>query len=112
MHIVDKAKKSPGLPPELKTDQTRVEGCLSNLWFVAENRDGRCYFRSDADSHIVKAIAVLLCDFYSGQPAREILAHNPEFLTQVGITQHLSPNRRNGLSRLWDKIRAFAESAA
>jgi len=108
MYVVDKAKKAPPLPPELRTDTTKVEGCLSNLWFVPEFRDGKCYFKVDADSHIVRGIALLLADFYSGHAPKEILANEPGFLSEVGITQHLSPNRRNGLSRLWDKIRTFA----
>jgi cysteine desulfuration protein SufE len=109
MYVVDKAKRMPPLPPEFKTEQYRVEGCLSNLWFVPEVREGKCYFRTDGDSHVVKAIAGLLSEFYSGAGPREILENDPSFLGEVGITQHLSPNRRNGLSRLWDKIRTFAE---
>ena len=108
MYVVDKAKKAPPLPPAFRTDATKVEGCLSNLWFVPEFRDGKCYFKVDADSHIVRGIALLLADFYSGHAPKEILANEPGFLSEVGITQHLSPNRRNGLSRLWDKIRTFA----
>ena len=108
MYVVDRAKKSPALPEELRNAETRVEGCLSNLWFIPEYKDGKCYFRVDADSHIVRGIAVVLAEFYSGHPPAEILQNDPAFLSTVGITQHLSPNRRNGLSRLWDKIRGFA----
>jgi cysteine desulfuration protein SufE len=108
MYVVDRAKKTPPLPPELRTAQTRVEGCLSNLWFIPEFRDGKCYFQVDADSHIVRGIAIVLAEFYSGHTPAEILQNDPAFLSTVGITQHLSPNRRNGLSRLWDKIRTFA----
>lgn len=107
-YIVDAARKQPHLPPEVRTDQYRVEGCLSNLWFLAEFRDGRCYYKTDADSQIVRAIAGLLSDFYSGATPEEILRQDPSFLSEVGITQHLSPNRRNGLGRLWEKIRNFA----
>jgi cysteine desulfuration protein SufE len=107
-YIMELGKKWPALPAEFKTPDYRVEGCLSNLWFVPEFREGKCFFRVDADSQIVRAIAALLADFYSGQPPGEILKTDPSFLGEVGITQHLSPNRRNGLSRLWDKIRAFA----
>ena len=110
MYVVDKARKTPNLPPGQRTDQTRVEGCLSNLWFIPELRDGRCYFAVDADSHIVRGIALLMADFYSGHSPQEVLANDPAFLSEVGITQHLSPNRRNGLSRLWEKIRAFASA--
>jgi len=108
MHLVDRAKKTPPLSPELRIDQHRVEGCLSNLWFLPETRGEHCFFRVDADSHIVRGIALLLAEFYSGHAPAEILRHDPSFLGEVGITQHLSPNRRNGLSRLWDKIRIFA----
>ena len=108
MYVVDRAKKSPALPEELRNAETRVEGCLSNLWFIPEYKEGKCYFRVDADSHIVRGIAVVLAEFYSGHPPAEILQNDPAFLSTVGITQHLSPNRRNGLSRLWDKIRGFA----
>lgn len=109
-YIVEKAKKQPPLPPEFKTGQYRVEGCLSNLWFVPDFKEGKCYFRVDADSQIVRAIALLLAELYSGHSPEEILKLDPEFLAQGGITQHLSPNRRNGLSRLWDKIRDFARA--
>jgi cysteine desulfuration protein SufE len=78
------------------------------LWFIPEFKEGKCYFRVDADSHIVRGIAVVLAEFYSGHSPAEILQNDPGFLSTVGITQHLSPNRRNGLSRLWDKIRGFA----
>jgi cysteine desulfuration protein SufE len=112
MYIIDSAKKTPNLPAELRTEVYRVEGCLSNLWFVPEFRDGLCFFRVDGDSHIVRGIAVLLANYYSGHTPEEILRQDPAFLTEVGITQHLSPNRRNGLSRLWDKIRDFAAEHA
>ena len=57
---------------------------------------------------IMKGIAVMLCEFYSGQTPEEIAAIDPSFLREVGITQHLTPNRRNGLARIWERIRAFA----
>lgn len=108
MYVVDRAKRTPHLPEHLRTAETRVEGCLSNLWFIPEFKEGNCYFQVDADSHIVRGIAIVLAEFYSGHSPAEILQNDPAFLSTVGITQHLSPNRRNGLSRLWDEIRAFS----
>jgi len=108
MYIVDRAKRTPHLEPAFRTDTYRVEGCLSNLWFVPEFREGKCFFRVDGDSHIVRGIAIVLAEFYSGEKPAEILKQSPEFLSEVGVTQHLSPNRRNGLSRLWEKIGGFA----
>lgn len=108
MYVMDLARKKGNLPPEYRTEEYRVEGCLSNLWFVPRVEDGKCYFECDGDSQVVKAIARLLTEFYSGETPEEILRHDPSFLSEAGITQHLSPNRRNGLSRLWEKISGFA----
>ncbi|MFA6544657.1 MAG: SufE family protein [Limisphaerales bacterium] len=107
--LVEQARLRPALAPEFKTEAHRVPGCLANLWLVAESRAGRCHFQCDSDSQIVRAVAGLLCDFYSEHTAVEILAVEPGFLDQVGINQHLTANRRNVLSRVWGRIRAFAE---
>jgi cysteine desulfuration protein SufE len=70
-------------------------------------RDGICRFRCDADSLITKGIATLVCELYDGATPAEVAATDAEFLAEVGITQHLSPNRRTGLANLVSKIRAF-----
>jgi cysteine desulfuration protein SufE len=108
--LVEQAKSRPPLPPECRTDGNLIPGCLAKLWFVAEFRDGNCFFYSDSDSLVVKAIAGLLCEFYSGCRPAEIAGHNPDFLVPLGITQHLTPNRRNALSKVWERIRHFAEA--
>ena len=111
-HIVERAREVSSLSPQERADSFRVPGCLSKLWLVSTWREGRCYFAADAESAIVKSIAVLLCEFYSGQTPEEILKIDPSFLGEVGITQHLTPNRRNALSRVWETIRTFAQSYA
>jgi cysteine desulfuration protein SufE len=109
-HVIACGRQHTGLTDDFKTDAFRVEGCLAKLWFVSEFRDGRCYFRTDSDSAIVKGIAAVLADFYSGHTPGEILAIDPSFFEKVGITQHLTPNRRNSLSKVWNRIREFALS--
>jgi cysteine desulfuration protein SufE len=111
-YIVDRGKKAPGLTEDLRIDSFKIEGCMSQLWVVPEFKDGRCHFRSESDSAIVKGIAELLCDFYSDAKPEEIVATDAEFLAEVGITQHLSPNRRNGLSRIVESIQHFAKSCS
>jgi cysteine desulfuration protein SufE len=108
--LVEKARHRPPLTPEARVDSNLVPGCLAKLWLVPEFYGGRCFFACDSDSLIVKAIAGLLCEFYSGHAPAEILAHNPGFLAPLGITQHLTPNRRNALSKVWERIRQFAET--
>ena len=110
--LVERAKKFPPLAPEQRVDSNLIPGCLARLWFIPEYRDGKCFFACDSDSLVVKAIAGLLCEFYSDQSPAGILAHNPEFLAPLGITQHLTPNRRNALSKVWERIRLFAATNA
>ena len=107
--LIERARQRLMLPPELRLDAYLVEGCLSKLWFVTEFRDGRCWFRSESDSLVVKSVAGLLCDFYSGHPPAEIVNHPPIFLSSVGIPHYLTPNRRGTMGRVWEKIKAFAE---
>ncbi len=107
--VIAKGRNAIPLQEEFKTDANRVEGCLAKLWFHAEMREGRCLFQTDSDSAIVKGISSLLCGFYSGHTPAEVISVEPTFLEKAGISQHLTPNRRNSLSRIWEKIRAFAE---
>lgn len=109
-YIVERGKKAKGLSEDLRIDAFKIEGCMSQLWVVPEFKDGRCYYHSESDSAIVKGIASLLCDFYSESKPEEIVAVDADFLGEVGITQHLSPNRRNGLSRIVESIQRFAQS--
>lgn len=108
-YIIDNARSLPALSDEFKVDAFRVEGCQSQLWLVPKFEDGICFFSTDSDAVITKGVAGLLTELYSGYPPEEIIALPPDFLAEVGITQHLTPNRRNGLSNVWNKIRAFAE---
>jgi cysteine desulfuration protein SufE len=109
-HLVEKAKQRPPLAMDLRADANLIPGCLAKLWLVSQLRDGSCFFACDSDSLVVKSIAGLLCEFYSGHDPEEILAHDPKFLAPLGITQHLTPNRRNALSKIWERIKDFAEA--
>ncbi len=110
--LVEQARQRPLLPAEFRTEDRLVPGCTARLWLVTEFREGRCYFRCDSDSLIVKSIAGLLCDFYSGATPGEIPPNPPDFLASAGINQHLTSNRRNALTRVWEHIRHFAEAAS
>ena len=109
-YIVDRGKKADGLTEDLRIDSFKIEGCMSQLWVVPAYKEGLCSFKSESDSAIVKGIASLLCDFYSEAKPEDIRKTDADFLSEVGITQHLSPNRRNGLSRIVESIQHFAKS--
>jgi cysteine desulfuration protein SufE len=108
--LVEEARARPSLPAETCTEAHRVPGCLARLWLVTDFREGRCHFQAESDSLIIKGIAGLLCRLYSDCTPAEILAHDPGFLAPYGISQHLTPNRRNALARVWEEIRHFAQT--
>ena len=107
--VVDRAKKLPPLADHERTDSHLVRGCISRVHLAAELRDGRCHFRADADSPLVRGLVALLCDFYSGLTPAEIAASDADPLAELGLTENLSPTRQNGLASVRAAIRAFAE---
>lgn len=109
-YIISKTKNKDGLAEEFKSEKYLVRGCVSNLWLVPSFEEGKCAFKTDADSIITKGIASLVSEMYSGLSPQEILDFDCAFLSEIGIEQYLSPNRRNGLSKLCEKITDFAKS--
>ncbi len=105
---IDRARSRPALPETERTEANRVHGCISLAWVVGERREGRCHFRSDADSPLVRGLLALLCDFYSDATPADIVATEPKLLEALGLTKNLSPTRLNGLRSVRAKIRDFA----
>lgn len=105
---VDRSRRRPPLPPAERIDGNRVRGCVSVVWLVGEVRDGRCHFRSDAESPVVRGLVALLCDFFSGERPADIVASEADPLGSLDLTRNLSPTRRNGLASAHARIREFA----
>jgi cysteine desulfuration protein SufE len=105
---VDQARRRPPLPGTERTEANRVKGCVSLAWVVGEVREGRCHFRCDADSPLVRGLLVLLCDFYSGATPADVTATEPALIEQLGLDRNLSPTRLNGLRSVRARIRDFA----
>ena len=108
-YVIDRAKDLPGLTDDYKVDTFLIKGCVSQLWIFPSFKDGKCYFQADSEASITKGTASLLCDLYSDEEPEDIVRLEPDFLSDVGITQHLSPNRRNGLTGVREKIKAYAQ---
>jgi len=108
--IVDRARSRPPLPEAERTEVNRVKGCVSQAWVAGEIRDGRCHFRSDADSPLVRGLLALLCDFYSDATPDDVAATEPELFETLGVAQNLTPTRLNGLRSVRTKIRDFARA--
>ena len=108
-YVIDRAKDLPGLEDAYKIDTFLIKGCVSQLWIFPSFSDGKCNFQADSEASITKGTASLLCELYSGETPEDVLRLEPDFLAEVGITQHLSPNRRNGLTGVREKIKAYAQ---
>lgn len=106
--IVDRARRHPPLPESERTEENRVKGCISQAWVVGEVREGRCHFRSDADSPLVRGLLALLCDFYSDALPADVAATEPELFEKLGVARNLTPTRLNGLRSVRAGIRDFA----
>jgi cysteine desulfuration protein SufE len=110
--VVDRARRLPPLPEAERTEANRVAGCISQAWVVGEVRDGRCRFRADADSPLVRGLLALLCDLYSGATPGEVVATEPVVFEALGLTRNLSPTRLNGLRSVRARIREFAAAVS
>ena len=108
--VVDRAKRLAPLPAAEKTEQNRVTGCISQVWVLGDFRDGRCYFRCDADGPLVKGLVAFLCEFYSGATPAETTASPANPIESLGLLRNLSPTRVNGLAAVRARIRELAQT--
>jgi len=108
-YIIDRAKSLDSLDEEYKIETFLIKGCVSQLWIFPQYKEGKCQFKADSDASITKGTAGLLCELYSDETPEDIVRLEPDFLAEVGITQHLFPNRRNGLTGVRAKIKAYAQ---
>ena len=110
-YLIDMGRRLPDFPDSLRTDEHRIRGCQSQVWFVANEHDGRLEFRAISDAAIVSGLIALLLRIYSGRRPQDILDTPPNFVEALELEQHLSPTRSNGLASMLKAIRIFATEA-
>ena len=96
------------LDEQFKVESNLIEGCQSRVWLHAEYRNGKVLYQAESDAVIVKGIVSLLIKVLSGHTPREILDTHLYFIEQIGLTEHLSPTRSNGLLALVKQMRLYA----
>jgi cysteine desulfuration protein SufE len=106
--LIQLGKSLDSYPEDKRDEKYKVKGCQSQVWLYPEVRNGRVFFYGDSDAVLVKGIVALLLNVYSDATPAEILATKPEFLKEVGITEHLSMNRSNGLAAMMKQIQMYA----
>lgn len=106
--LIDLGNSLPPIEEKYKTNENLIEGCQSRVWLQADYRDGRIWFEAESDAIIVKGIVSLLVRVLSGRTPDEILNANLYFIDRIGLTEHLSPTRSNGLLAMVKQMRMYA----
>ena len=107
-YLIDMGKTLPLVDPKYKTDQYLISGCQSRVWVSAEMKEGKVVFKADSDAVITKGIVNLLIRIFSNQPPEEIIDADLAFIDQIGLKEHLSPTRSNGLMSMIKQMKLYA----
>ena len=106
--LIDLGNEQQPLDEKYKTDQNLIEGCQSRVWLQADEQDGKLIFQAESDALIVKGIIALLIKVLSGYTPGEILDADLYFIDRIGLKEHLSPTRSNGLLSMVKQMRMYA----
>ena len=106
--LIDLGNSLPPLDEKYKTEQNLIEGCQSRVWLQADEVDGKVIFKAESDALIVKGIIALLIKVVSGHTPDEILNADLYFIDKIGLKEHLSPTRSNGLLSMVKQMRLYA----
>lgn len=107
-YIITLGSRIDDLPDEDYVDENLVKGCQSKVWLTATMQNDLLIFKADSDASITKGLVALMIRFYSNQTPDEILMNNPDFLKKIGLAEHLSPTRANGLASMVKQMKIYA----
>lgn len=107
-YIIEMGKSLPLIQEEFKTNDNLIRGCQSKVWLHADYKDGTIDFTADSDAILTKGIIALLLRVYSGKKPKEILDSEPYFIDDIGLKEHLSPTRANGLTSMVKQLKLYA----
>jgi len=107
-HVIKQVQNLDSLDEEHKVDENLVRGCQSQVWLHTYLEDGKVIFEADSDAAITKGLVALMVRFYSGQPPETIIQTSPDFIKKIGMEQHLSPTRSNGLASMVKQMKIYA----
>jgi len=107
-HIIKLGRTLDPLDDKHKIEENLVRGCQSQVWLVTDFEDEKVIFKGDSDAAIVKGLVALMIRFYSGEEPDTILSTPPMFIKKIGMSQHLSPTRSNGLASMVKQMKIYA----
>jgi cysteine desulfuration protein SufE len=109
-YLIDLGREMETIDPIFKNDNHLIHGCQSKVWLYCEKKNENLYFYGDSDALITKGIVAIIIQLYSGLTTKEIAAHNNDVFEIIGLRNHLSMTRANGLNLMIDKIKQFANN--
>ncbi|MBC5862045.1 SufE family protein [Flavobacterium turcicum] len=107
-YIIELGKKLPLIKEEFKTEDNIIKGCQSKVWLQGEQADDKIVFTADSDAILTKGIIAILIRAFSNQKAADILSADMDFIDEIGLKEHLSPTRANGLVSMIKNIKMYA----
>lgn len=107
-YIIELGKGLPIIEEQYKTEDNIIKGCQSKVWVHAEEKDGKVVFTADSDAILTKGIIAILIRAFSNQTPADILTANTDFIDEIGLKEHLSATRANGLVSMIKKIKMYA----
>lgn len=107
-YLIDLGRECPTIAEAEKTEQNLIQGCQSRVWLSCECRDGLLYFTADSDAVITRGIVALLIRALGGHTPQEILDADLAFIDAIGLREHLSPTRSNGLTAMVKQMKMYA----
>lgn len=107
-YVIDLGKTLPLINEQYKTEDNIIKGCQSKVWLHGEENDGKIVFTADSDAILTKGIIAILIRTFSGQTASDILEADTKFIDAIGLKEHLSPTRANGLVSMIKQIKMYA----
>ncbi|WP_264559980.1 SufE family protein [Flavobacterium sp. N2270] len=107
-YIIELGKSLPLINEEYKTEENIIKGCQSKVWVQGEEKEGNIVFTADSDAILTKGIIAILIRVFSNQTPQDILDANTDFIDEIGLKEHLSPTRANGLVSMIKKIKMYA----
>lgn len=107
-HIIKQGRNLEPMDEQHKVEENLVRGCQSQVWLHTRLEDGKVIFEADSDAAITKGLVALMVRFYSNQAPGDIIAVNPTFIKKIGMQEHLSPTRSNGLASMVKQMKIYA----
>lgn len=109
-YMIDLGKSLPIIAPEYKTENYLIKGCQSQVWLHADFVEGKVIFTADSDAIITKGMVAILVRVFSGQTPSAILSADTNFIDKIGLKEHLSPTRANGLVSMIEQMKLYAQA--